>query len=1026
VQGATITLTNAQAGDVLLAAGMPLGITATLSPGNTVVTLSGTASLTAYETAIRTIQFSNTSESPSTAVDRTITVVVNDGSASSNVGTTTIHVVAVNDAPTLDLDANNSAATGTAYATSYTENAAGVAIADSDALITDVDSANIRSASIRLVNAQAGDRLLAGGLPAGIVASSFDPVAGIITLSGDASLATFRTALRAVTFSSTSDDPGSSARFVEVTVNDGSSNSNTARTTISVVPINDAPVNTLPAAQTVNEDTARVFSAANGNAIRVADVDSSTLTTTLSIGNGTLTAVTSGGATLTGNGTSSVILSGTAVQINAALNGLLFTPAADYNGSATLSVSTSDGVAPAVVTTVGVTVTAVADIANDSLTTDEDTPININANANDTFENTGHTITAVNGTAIVVGGTVAVANGSVTLKADGTLDFSPVANYNNTAATPSTFTYTVTSGGVTETATGSVVVNSVNDAAVISAPMVSITETDAVLTTGGTLVITDVDSPATFVAQTNAAGSNGYGHFNLASNGVWTYTTDTAHNEFAAGTTYTDKLTVSSADGSISTITVNILGTNDAPLAADDIVITNIAPGQAISIPSSALISNDSDPDNGASLSLTAVSNALNGSVLGTSPVVFTNTSSFGPGAKIVAEAPLFPGDSETSGLNNTRALAYEIGRGQFGQVSAADAPYVGDASLPSFKWSGRIDDVSGTPANTDQDFLKVYLYAGEKITLDIDGADSGLTTIGSDQNAVDMLLKLYDANGVELAQNDDALNTLGGLGSVKSGYHGNSLDSYLQYTVAADGYYFIDATAFNNNASGINQDDGNYQLWVSIQPTAATHPSSFDYTLSDGLASDSAQVSVNTVQASLISGGNANEILIGGSGNDTLDGGAGKDNLIGGSGNDVLIGNAGNDTMSGDLGADVFQWHFADRGATGAPAIDTLTDFSLAPSASGGDILDLRDLLQGELHAGVAAGNLANYLHFDVAGGVTTVQISSSGGFNSGYNATAVDQQIVLAGVDLSAGGLTSDQLIIQDLLTKGKLVTD
>jgi len=30
------------------------------------------------------------------------------------------------------------------------------------------------------------------------------------------------------------------------------------------------------------------------------------------------------------------------------------------------------------------------------------------------------------------------------------------------------------------------------------------------------------------------------------------------------------------------------------------------------------------------------------------------------------------------------------------------------------------------------------------------------------------------------------------------------------------------------------------------------------------------------------------------------------------------------------------------------------------------------------------------------------------------------------LAGVDLSAGGLTTDQLIIQDLLTKGKLITD
>ncbi|KTD52548.1 cadherin-like domain-containing protein, partial [Legionella quateirensis] len=69
-------------------------------------------------------------------------------------------------------------------------------------------------------------------------------------------------------------------------------------------------------------------------------------------------------------------------------------------------------------------------------------------------------ITAIDGTAITAGNTVTVANGTVLLNNDGTLSFTPTANYNGSTS----FTYTVTSGGVTETATVNVTVNPVNDA----------------------------------------------------------------------------------------------------------------------------------------------------------------------------------------------------------------------------------------------------------------------------------------------------------------------------------------------------------------------------------------------------------------------------------------------------------------------------------------------------------------------------------------------------------------------------------
>ena len=89
-----------------------------------------------------------------------------------------------------------------------------------------------------------------------------------------------------------------------------------------------------------------------------------------------------------------------------------------------------------------------------------------------------------------------------------------------------------------------------------------LTETNAPLSTGGTLTISDVDSPQTFVAQSNIAGT--YGTFSIATNGAWTYTASSAHNEFAAGSTYSDTFSVASADGTLTSVTVNIHGTNDA------------------------------------------------------------------------------------------------------------------------------------------------------------------------------------------------------------------------------------------------------------------------------------------------------------------------------------------------------------------------------------------------------------------------------------------------------------------------------
>jgi len=122
---------------------------------------------------------------------------------------------------------------------SYTEDAAAISVAAAGIAIT--DDTNIESATIVLTNASAGDVMSVGTLPGGF-SSLITSGAGTITvtLTGSANLALYQTAIQAVMFASTSEI--AAARVINVTVNDGSANSNTAVTTISYTGVNDAPI----------------------------------------------------------------------------------------------------------------------------------------------------------------------------------------------------------------------------------------------------------------------------------------------------------------------------------------------------------------------------------------------------------------------------------------------------------------------------------------------------------------------------------------------------------------------------------------------------------------------------------------------------------------------------------------------------------------------------------------------------------------------------------------------------------------
>lgn len=152
-----------------------------------------------------------------------------------------ISVLAVNDAPRVDL---NGPEDGTDFAAQFFENGPPVAIADSDAVISDVDNATLVSLTATLTNRPDGDAGLLAAVTEGtnITAEPYDPLSGKLVLTGPDTVANFQKVLRQILYQNTSGNPTPVSRNIEVVASDGAAASNVARSIITVNPVNNAPV----------------------------------------------------------------------------------------------------------------------------------------------------------------------------------------------------------------------------------------------------------------------------------------------------------------------------------------------------------------------------------------------------------------------------------------------------------------------------------------------------------------------------------------------------------------------------------------------------------------------------------------------------------------------------------------------------------------------------------------------------------------------------------------------------------------
>ena len=428
-------------------------------------------------------------------------------------GTFSISIAAVNDAPAITLPADQTASEDVELAIS------GISIADTDAGSNDVK-----------VTLSVGHGTLTLASLTGLAFVTGDGT-GDSSMSFTGSVSAINTALAAgVKYLGTQNYNGSDSLSITVndqgntgvdpdtvsalTGDDGSltSQSTTATLGITVRSVNDAPVMTVPDAQSVNEDTNLALTG-----VSIADIDatSGAVQITLGVSHGTITLGSLDGlAFTTGDGASdaSMVFTGTVSAVNTALAGLTYLGVSNYHGSDTLTLTVSDqnntGVLGGVGTdtkNVAITVNPVNDAPTASNYTSnvaEDTTLTVVLSSGDVDDGT-HGATTTD--AVVVSyridtlpghGTLQYYNGTawvdvallqVLTKAQGeNLHFIPAAQYNSATADSFTFTVLDAAGAASDTRTASITITAVNDAPVLSGggDSVAYTEGSGVATAG--------------------------------------------------------------------------------------------------------------------------------------------------------------------------------------------------------------------------------------------------------------------------------------------------------------------------------------------------------------------------------------------------------------------------------------------------------------------------------------------------------------------------------------------------------------
>ncbi|QLF71648.1 tandem-95 repeat protein (plasmid) [Peteryoungia desertarenae] len=846
-------------------------ISASFNSANGELTLTSAGAMATkaqFEAALRAVTYGNLSESP-TGADRIISVSLNDGNLTSNVGQVTVTVQAVNDAPVNTVPSPLTVDEDSELVIS------GLSIADADAGAGAVTvTLEVQNGTLTLPNTN------------GVTVDGND--SDTVTLNG--SVTAINAALVGLKYQGKLNFNGTDQ--LKITTSDngntgsGGAKTDTDTVSITVNAVNDAPtVANAIADQSIEEEGVFNYQIPSNT---FADVDGDQLT---------LSATLAGGGALP-----------SWLQFDPITRTLSGMSPENENGFIDVTVTASDGSLD-VSETFRLTVTPVNDapVAVDDVfgAIDEDSGVRViqiaDILANDSKGAPNEAGQTLNITALtnVVGGTAEIVGE--------TIEFTPFANYNGTAS----FNYTISDNGQTngvddfKTATGlvSFPINAVNDAPTVANAIAdqSIEEEGVFNYQIPSNTFADVDGDQLTLSATLAGGGAlpSWLQFDPITR---TFSGTSPENENG----FID-VTVTASDGSSDvseTFRLTVTPVNDAP------VITS---GDSVSVaentPTSVVIYQATATD--------AENQPVTFTLLGADANRFDISST---GAVTFKASPDWeaPSDQGANNVYNITVVASD-GTDQSSknvEITVTKVPEVlNRAPVVGFEPFAGASGYSVTPPRSTS-----TLHMSESVTLpnnlftDPDGNSLTLTAnlpssnwafstvtgqtkihfnknvptgvydivvTASDGNlATSTTVKVWVAGSTTSAVNgdgDSSANSIVG-GSTGSEYEANS------------GNDFVDAGGGNDTISG---GSGNDALFGGMGNDTINGDSNDDYL--NGEDGDDK-----------LDGDSGNDWLVGGAGNDELDGDSGNDVLIGGTGNDILDGDDGVDSLYGGDGSDI------------------------------------------------------------------------------------------------------------------------
>ncbi len=705
-----------------------------------------------------------------------------------------------------------------------------------------------------------------------IASVSVDPAEGTVVDNGDGT----------VTFTPAPNFNGPVT--ITYTVSDGNGGTDDGEAVVNVGAVNDAPIAVDDTAET-DEDTPVTIDVLDNDSDPDGD-DISIISATVPADQGTVEIVD---------------------------NELLFTPAPDFEGDATITYTISDGMGLTDTGEVAVTVNPVDDApvtVDDLAETDEDTPVTIDPLANDSDPD---------GDELSIAGIPVAENGTVTVNPDGTIEYTPDPDFNGT----DTITYVATDPDGNETpGTIIVTVAPINDDPV-AVDDAATTDEDTAVTIDLIGNDTDVDGDPLTLGSVSVPADQG----TVVDNGDGTVTFTPAPDFNGEATiTYTVEDGQGGSDEGQAIVTVDSV--NDGPDAVDDSDTTDEDTPITVD-----LLANDSDPEGDALTVTNATVPADQGTLVdnGDGTVTFTPADNF----------------------NGEATISYEISDGNGGTDTAEhtitvtpvnDDPVANDDDVVVDEDDSVVISPLGNDTDVDGDTITIESFTQPEngtltdngdgtFTYEPDdgynGPDSFTYTVSDGNGGTDTAtvnITVTPVNDDVVAEDDSENTTI--LSPVVISVLANDSDpdgddlSVDSFTQPAAGGTVTD----NGDGTLTFTPDGTVDGEVTFEYTVTDGNGSFDTAtvtvlirdgIVEGTAGDDlieAGTYLDDPEGDVVDGGDEflpgegpeDDIILAGDGNDTVNAGLGDDEVYGEDGDDVLNGGAGDDYLSGGEGDDI------------------------------------------------------------------------------------------------------------------------